>query len=280
LIARLNPDGSVDESFQAVPRAQSYAVLSIILQADGRIIVGGWPTGFGVVARQYLMRLEANGSPDLTYQPRLPNGMITRLARTAEGKLLVAGLFTAPKKKLYRLMADGSVDPTFNPTPALDGAIRDFVVQPDGSILIAGEFHSTVTQNRNHIARLKPNGTLDTTFDAGIGPDDLLWAVAMQPDGWVVIGGMFSAVNDASRPYLARLRSDGTRPAFAAPTLLAAGDLGMKLLGNAGSTYLVETSADLLDWMPVWTNTFTGTSWEWTETETTSSQRFYRAVVP
>jgi hypothetical protein len=102
----------------------------------------------------------------------------------------------------------------------------------------------------------------------------------MQPDGWVVIGGMFTAVNGAARPYLARLRSDGTRPAFAAPTWLANGEIALKLFGNVGNTYLVESSTDLLNWTPVWTNTFIGTSWEWTEAETTSGQRFYRAVVP
>jgi hypothetical protein len=162
----------------------------------------------------------------------------------------------------------------------LDGAIRDLTVQSDGSIIIAGEFLSTSTQNRSHVARLRPNGALDTTFDAGMGPNDLVWAVAMQPDGWVVVGGMFTAVNGASRPYLARLRSDGTRPTFAIPAWLSNGEMALKLFGNAGSTYLVESSTDLLDWMPVWTNTFTGTFWQWTESGLTSGQRFYRVVAP
>ena len=79
------------------------------------------------------------------------------------------------------------------------------------------------------------------------------------------------------RAYLARLRSDGTRPTFAAPTSLATGDLGMKLLGNAQATYVLESSGDLLTWLPVWTNTFTGTSWEWSEPNAAmTGPRFYR----
>jgi hypothetical protein len=65
--------------------------------------------------------------------------------------------------------------------------------------------------------------------------------------------------------------------------LLAIGDLGMKLLGNALATYVLESSSDLLIWLPVWTNTFTGTSWKWTEPSATmTGSRFYRAhqVVP
>jgi len=118
---------------------------------------------------------------------------------------------------------------------------------------------------------------VDPTFDAGLGPNDIVRAVAIQPNGWVVIGGMFTAVNGQPRSYLARLRSDGTRPTFAAPTLLATDDLGMKLFGNAQATYVLESSGDLLTWLPVWTNTLSGTSWEWTEPNAAlGGPRFYR----
>src|SRR5437667_11963119 len=56
----------------------------------------------------------------------------------------------------------------FDPMP--NGAVRVVVVQPDGKLLIGGDF-TTLSPNggaavkRNHIARLKSDGTLDTAFD-------------------------------------------------------------------------------------------------------------------
>ena len=54
--------------------------------------------------------------------------------------------------------------------PNANGTIRVVVVQPDGKILIGGDF-TTLSPNggaavtRNHIARLNPDGTLDTAFN-------------------------------------------------------------------------------------------------------------------
>lgn len=60
--------------------------------------------------------------------------------------------------------------------------------------------------------------------------------------------------------------------------MLASDKLRMKLSGNAQATYVLESSRDLLTWVPVWTNTFTGTSWEWTEPSAAmTGPRFYRA---
>jgi hypothetical protein len=57
--------------------------------------------------------------------------------------------------------------------------------------------------NRNHIARLNANGTLDSTF--AINVSDWVYATALQPDGKIVVGGMFSAVEGVERANIARL---------------------------------------------------------------------------
>ena len=69
------------------------------------------------------------------------------------------------------------------------------VVQPDGKILIGGDF-TTLSPNggaavtRNRIARLNPDGTLDTTFN----PDanETVYAIALQADGKILVGGFFT----------------------------------------------------------------------------------------
>src|ERR1700680_4173948 len=49
--------------------------------------------------------------------------------------------------------------------PNANGTIRVVVVQPDGKILIGGDFTSVRGTPRNRIARLNPDGTLDAAFD-------------------------------------------------------------------------------------------------------------------
>src|SRR6476620_8137650 len=87
-----------------------------------------------------------------------------------------AGLFSVPT-----FSAKGSYDvsrfslPTTNGGSALDGfdpnangRIWVVVVQPDGKILLGGEFTSVLGVTRNRIARLNPDGTLDTAFDPNV----------------------------------------------------------------------------------------------------------------
>jgi uncharacterized delta-60 repeat protein len=93
----------------------------------------------------------------------------------------------------------GLLDPTFgsggivNLPQTTDISARDVVVQPDGKVVIAGE---SPANNGNYVAtvqRLNSNGTLDTTFNGTgsvtiRGAEESL-AVALQPDGKILVGG-------------------------------------------------------------------------------------------
>ena len=78
--------------------------------------------------------------------------------------------------------------------PNANGAIRVIVVQPDGKILIGGEF-TTLSPNggaavtRNRMARLNPDSTLDAAFDPNA--QGLVFAIAVQADGKVLVAGEF-----------------------------------------------------------------------------------------
>jgi uncharacterized delta-60 repeat protein len=95
--------------------------------------------------------------------------------------------------------------------PNADGTVRVAVVQPDGKILIGGDFTNIGTTPRNHIARLNPDGTLDPMFDANpsAGADGPVYAIAVQPDGQIIIGGSFSTVSGKTRHHIARLDEAG-----------------------------------------------------------------------
>ncbi len=129
-----------------------------------------------------------------------------------DGKILVGGYFRTLNgvryNHLVRLNADYSVDNTFSAT--VNGSVFAIALQPDGKIVIGGIFTAVNGTGQNYIARLLPNGGIDTTFDTGGGASSYINAVAVQANGKIVIGGTFTQVGGESRPYAARLNSDGS----------------------------------------------------------------------
>src|SRR5205814_4817635 len=92
------------------------------------------------------------------------------------------------------------------------------VTQTDGKILIGGDF-TTLSPNggaavtRNRIARLNPDGTLDMAFNPNA--NGVIDAIAMQPDGKILVGGGFTSVGGQARNYIARLdASSGVAESF------------------------------------------------------------------
>src|SRR5262249_9377294 len=73
-----------------------------------------------------------------------------------------------------------------------------------------GYFSGVGSINRNNIARLNPDGSLDGTFDPGSGTDDNIWVVSLQTDGRIVAGGNFTFARGSTRNHIARFNSDGS----------------------------------------------------------------------
>lgn len=104
------------------------------------------------------------------------------------------------------LQPDGMLDAVMPTT--LVGMER-VLVQADGRLLIAGTFTQVQGVPRNRVARLNADGTLDLSFDPGTGPNNAITAMALQPDGKVLLGGFFTAVNGTARNRIVRLLPNG-----------------------------------------------------------------------
>src|SRR5438309_1751966 len=94
--------------------------------------------------------------------------------------------------------------------PNANGTVRVVVVQPDGKILIGGNFttlspNGGATVTRNRIARLNPDGTLDIAFDPSANGE--VDAIAVQADGKILVGGVFSSIGGQTRNRIARLNA-------------------------------------------------------------------------
>jgi uncharacterized delta-60 repeat protein len=139
---------------------------------------------------------------------------VTAITYQRDGCMLVGGDFTAiaghPRAGLARIHPDGTIDDSF--TPELDGPESGKMfainIQDDGMILLAGAFAHVNGVERNRIARLHENGTLDTEFNPNA--NDTIKAMALQPDGKILIGGDFTNIGGMNRTRIARLNPDGT----------------------------------------------------------------------
>jgi len=215
-LIRLNSDGSVDPGF--VMNAISGDVMTLALQNDGRVLVGGYLTGPDGANPLGIARLLANGTLDPTFT--LGTGMneyarVWTLAVQPDGRILAGGDFTgyngAARNRIVRLLTNGGVDPSFNPGAGADNSIINLILQPDGRIVLQGMFLSYAGQPRRSIARLNSNGSLDASFNPAVGNNGSINAIALQADGRLLAGGRFTTSNGLEHARLLRLNADGSR---------------------------------------------------------------------
>ena len=208
-LARLNPDGTLDLSFN-VPVA-GLSVKCLALQPDGKVMLGGEFTSVLGQPRSNLARLNPDGTLDNAFAPSFNTGAyLFALALQSDGKILLGGGFTTlngqARTNIGRLNADGSLDTAFNPgTP---GNPFSLVMQPDGRILVGGGFTALGGQTRNQIGRLNADGTLDAVFNPGA--NGRVFALALQADGKVLAAGEFTSLGGQGRSHIGRLNPDGT----------------------------------------------------------------------
>ena len=156
---------------------------------------------------------EVDALPNLPFDSS--GGSVNDIVVQPDGKIIVVGYFRTVnnviRKSIVRLNADYTIDTTFS--AALNSTITTVALQPDGKILIGGTFDIVNGVNRTRIARLNTDGSLDTTFDPGMGADALVYDIAVQPDGKILVGGIFARVNSVINFYITRLNSDGSNDA-------------------------------------------------------------------
>ena len=216
-IARLNNDGTLDTSFLATGAGANGDVLALAVQADGKIVIGGNFTNVNGTGRNRIARLNTDGSLDTGFVVGAgADSAVRKIAIQADNRILIGGSFAnidgVARNGIARLGAAGALDGSFlGSGNGANGAVFTLALQSDGKVLIGGDFTSFNGTGRNRIARLNSDGTLDNAFLAsGAGANDQVSALAVQTDGKVVIGGLFSTVNNVPRSRIARLNADGT----------------------------------------------------------------------
>lgn len=160
------------------------------------------------------------GVRDPAFAANFINSAIEKVLPLPDGSIVVGGWFSSVQDSAYntyartgivKVDATGKLDLSFAADGGTTGTpVVDLALQPDGRIIAVGDFTAMNGTARNRIARLNADGSLDASFNPGTGADGRIYAVLLQPDGKIVVGGAFTNFNGTAREYLARLHSDGS----------------------------------------------------------------------
>lgn len=250
-LVRLNPNGQYDNTFHALDKWDTNAeVNDILVQPDGKIIVGGYFKKVDGLPYKSLVRLNADGTVDSSFQPIFPYSIVHKLGLLPSGQVLAAGnIFYIQNGNYYtemlRVNTDGSIDTTFD--KPYDSEIFTFAVQPDGKIITGSGREDVQFSYVGYIRRYYADGPTDSTFAQGATnyADHLMSirTLSVLPNGEILAGGCFSKFNDASANNVVLLNANGTvdvqftgdanAPVYASKTLT--GDKA--LLGGAFNRY-------------------------------------------
>ena len=236
-VARFTPDGRLDPSFDAdgIVTADfaggADSVGGVALAPGGKIVVGGGATvtvSNVRTAGPAAARFNADGSPDVTFGPGGPDGdgkftytdptFIRRPGATAVAVDAAGRVVLTAGPVVYRLTADGALDAGFGIGGGVAGAGGShgaIALRPDGGIVVAGVIDSPPdTGPQMLVRRLSPGGTLlgerilDFWSPAMLVGADYASAVALTPDGKVVVAGSATADYQGANFAVARFHDD------------------------------------------------------------------------
>jgi uncharacterized delta-60 repeat protein len=242
-LARLNSDGTLDTSFDAKLDPGSF--VGVIILQSNKIIVSQLLNNSTTIRR-----FNSDGSAETIFNSPVIDGEVFAIAGQSDGKLVVAGSFQkigeTPRNRIARLASNGTLDSSFDPAGGPDADILALAIQTDQKIIAGGNFEHFSGSARSGVARLLPNGTLDTSYNQGQGVDGAVTAIALQADGKLLIGGFISAVDGAPRDGIARLLGDiaepPSRPVLINP-LKVGNTFSASVITAPGKKYTLESTA-------------------------------------
>lgn len=249
-LARLNAaTGALDTTFNPTI---SGTVNALALQTDGKLVVG-----FNNGVARFDGTTGATDATFITGSGFNSSVLAVALDSSSPQRIVVGGFFSAYNgattnvTRLARLSSNGTLDLTFgtNVGTSLNSTVNALAIYPgtpgtgnNGKIVVGGQFTGTT---RSGLTRLNDDGTVDTGFMAvGAGFDSTVNAIAIQPDGKVLVSGFFNAITGAAattRANFARLDAAGAVDTFYPTNGLSFGnravavdDTGRVLVGGDG----------------------------------------------
>jgi uncharacterized delta-60 repeat protein len=207
-LIRLNDDGTVDTSFNVgngFITQENGNVYSIVVQDDGKIIVGGWFDLYDDNTAQRIVRLNPDGSNDFTMGDTGFDNRVSRIIQQSDGKFLCVGFFSEYSgdsyNRIIRFNTDGTVDTTFQDNNIDWDYIQSIEILDTGKILIGGSYDSGYV----NFNMLNSDGSISGDLNISLGFGGQVNYILQQDHIKVLVGGWFGDYQGNPVNYLARL---------------------------------------------------------------------------
>ncbi len=245
-------NGAVDAGFNTASFA-AYAdtgdIQGVAQQPDGKLLVGGRFRTLGTDTTQGIVRLNTNGTRDGTFDTSIGTGVAFGAEcfaiRSADNKIFVGGTFATyngvDRNSIALVDANGVLDTVFAPSGVADNfpEIRGVAVQSDGKVLAGGYFTSISGEHHDNLVRFNTDGSIDHTFGVTVGTNRTVRVILIQPDGKIMIAGLFGVIDSTARGRVARLNADGTIDPTFDPGTGPDNQVWAMTQDSAGNTYIV-----------------------------------------
>lgn len=210
---RLNADLTRDNTF-SIGTGFNSTVNWVTLQSDNKVLIGGAYTDYSGVSANRLVRLNNDGSVDNSFNIGTGfSSSVNTIKVQTDGKILVGGVFNQfsgiTAGRIIRLNNNGSVDTSFVTGTGFNGGVTQIVEQPDGKLLVCGQFTTYDGVSASRIVRLNSDGSRDNSFINGSN-NGTITEVELLPYNRIVLAGSMTLYDGYPAGRIAITDSNGS----------------------------------------------------------------------
>ena len=222
-MVKLSATGTLDTTFNTnIGTGASGSVYAITVNTDGTILVGGNFITWNGTTVGRMVKLSAAGVRDTTFNTNIgtgANSVVNAITVNTDGTILVGGSFGTWNGTtvgyMVKLSAAGVRDTTFttNNGTGANSTINAIAVNTDGTILAGGGFTTWNGTAVGRMVKLSAAGVRDTTFTTnnGTGANDSVFAITVNTDGTILVGGNLTAWSGTTVGRMVKLSAAGVR---------------------------------------------------------------------
>lgn len=243
-IIRLNPNGSIDSSFNSGIQTLNGPVWSIVCDSNDNIYVGGGFDSYSGFSAQRIVKLTPNGSVDQSFN--LNSGfdnVVNKITVDSSDNLYVGGFFISysgqSANRIIKLLNNGKKDITFDNTTGFNGRVNDIKIDVSGKLYVVGSFTTYKGATNTRIIKLNTDGTKDATFSSvntfTTNNATEMNTIHIDSAGGIYIGGRFTSYSLFFQNSLIKVNSAGAL------------DLSFNSFGAIGpnqSVYVIKTDSN------------------------------------
>lgn len=192
-------------------------VSAIVVQHDGKIIVGGNFSTYNKLPSRGIARLNPDGSLDKSFITGSGfNSEVQALVLQPDGKVIAGGKFSNYNgsanscNRIVRLNIDGSIDNSFAISIGFSGDVMALALQRDGKVVVGGMLSKFNSIACDGLVRLNANGSLDKNFVYVKGISGYVYSICLLPGGKIMAGGYFGHFDRTVCYGIVRLNNDGS----------------------------------------------------------------------